>query len=244
MVNYRAGIAYLASQGLNLAAIFDCSALPAAVTATLQDARIAVEKYRRLLLLAHGGRQLWQMVTTTADRSSDPIDDFSRQRVQYVIDHYLQSPAHIWLYPGDLLLPLQQLGAAVGWQQTSPLGLGIHPHYGLWFAYRAALLVDAELPVTEFAQASHSVCEQCGEKPCITTCPAAAVSENQAFALTACADYRLSESSPCADRCLARLACPVGEQYRYSDEQLQYHYQRSLASLQAYYGKCYGKRGE
>ena len=137
------------------------------------------------------------------------------------------------LYPGPLPLPLQQLGALAGWHHPSPLGLGIHPHYGLWFAYRAALLTDAELALTPRLEAA-SPCASCADKPCVSACPVGAVSVDAAFDLNACVDWRLRPDSSCRAGCAARQACPAGAQWRYTPEQTGYHAHRSLAALHAW----------
>ena len=52
--------------------------------------------------------------------------------------------------------------------------------------------------------------------------------------LNACLDHRLQPASSCQDRCLARNACPVGEPYRYGDEQIAYHYLQSMRAIREY----------
>ena len=60
----------------------------------------------------------------------------------------------------------------------------------------------------------------------MTACPAGAVSK-AGFNWRACVDFRLSGPT-CRLTCLARLACPVGEGYRYGKEQMNFHYGASL----------------
>jgi epoxyqueuosine reductase len=129
---------------------------------------------------------------------------------------------------------LQQLGELAGWSHPSPLGQGINPTYGVWFAYRAVFLTTAELPLTGGAPRP-SPCDACLDKPCLSACPAGAVQPAR-FDIDGCANYRLQPASPCADRCLARMACPYFPEHRYSLEQIRYHYGRSLETLAAWYG--------
>ena len=53
------------------------------------------------------------------------------------------------------------------------------------------------------------------------------------FALEKCLAYRRRGDSHCRDTCLARLACPVGSQHRYDDDQMQHSYAHSLTMLVA-----------
>ena len=52
------------------------------------------------------------------------------------------------------------------------------------------------------------------------------------FDLTACANFRLQPVSPCATNCLARRACPLGQQHAYDARQMQHSYGYSLQALQ------------
>ena len=47
-----------------------------------------------------------------------------------------------------------------------------------------------------------------------------------------CVNYRVSENT-CRNTCLARMACPVGPEHRYTEDQMAYHYGVSLRSILA-----------
>ena len=138
--------------------------------------------------------------------------------------------------------PLQKLGQLAGWHQPSPLGTGIHPHWGLWYAYRALLWLPLQKsgePRAEaqvIARPETDICATCVSKACVSTCPGNALTYGSAPDMSACAGYRMKAGSSCADRCLARQACPVNTQQQYPREQVSYHYRKALASLQAYFG--------
>ena len=167
--------------------------------------------------------------------TSDPVDHYSITLTRQFIHGYLDGTPVLWLYPGtEYIVPLQQLGEAAGWSYPSPLGSGISPVYGVWFAYRAAFLINAGLPLVREAPAP-SPCDSCLDKPCIQTCPVGAV-QQEAFDIEGCVQYRLRPDSPCAVRCQARSACPYFPEHRYTLPQIQYHYGRSLDTLRELYG--------
>ena len=233
---FSQGVQYLADAGLNLFAVLDCAALPAGVATTMTAAGIPLDHYSRLVLTGHGGRRFWQKLEEFGWHTVDPVDHYSLAVTQHFIDDYLGTPPVLLIYPAEYLLPLQQLGELAGWSHPSPLGLGINPVYGLWFAYRTAFLTNDQLPLTQ-SPVTQSPCATCAGKPCITACPAGAVQNPGQFNMSACATFRLGARSACGDRCLARMACPVGPQHRYTLEQIQYHYRHSLTEIREYYVK-------
>ncbi|MEM7130852.1 MAG: hypothetical protein AAF702_31295 [Chloroflexota bacterium] len=230
------GIHFLAAHGLNLFAVFDCHSLPRALQQVLLDAKLSIDDYPRLILLGHGGRQLWRSLKQDDTASKDPVDDFSQRFACQFIQDYLDDAQTHFLYPGSIPLSLIRLGELAGWSYPSPLGLGINPIYGLWFAYRAAFLTAADVsptvPLAEPHNAQHP-CESCQDKPCITTCPVRAVQWNQPFNIESCYNHRRADASPCVDRCLSRLACPVGKDHQYTVAQIQHHYDLSRSIFTA-----------
>jgi len=232
--HWQAGEKFLAEAGLNLLTVFDCAALPETVTASLQAENIPLDMYGRLVLLGHGGQQMWAQLQTFGMRTADPVDYYSLTITRQFIRQWLEDAQTLILYPdAPYQIPLTTLGELAGWSQPSPLGLGIHPEYGLWFAYRAVFLTQAELPITPVTAVPPSACTTCQHKPCITACPAHAV-QTTGFDVFACAHFRVQPQAVCADRCLARLACPVAPEHHYTEAQLVYHYRQSLATIRRY----------
>ncbi len=230
-----AGRAFLDRQGLNLFACLVTADLPPPVRAFWERAG-ETGRYTRLVLLGHGGRRLWQVLHQINPGLSgpDPIDRFSQAQVARFVTDYLDGADYRLLYPGDTPVPLGRLGELAGWCRPSPLGLGIHPTFGLWFAYRAAFLIAAPLP-SVVTSPEPVPCATCHDRPCIAACPAGAVFAPAGFDVAACSTFRLQPASPCAGRCLARLACPAAPEHRYGDDQIAYHYGHSLATIRTYY---------
>lgn len=221
----------LDAAGLNLLAVFDLDGpLPAAL-ADLRERRDPGRRFRRLMLVGNGGTAMWDVVVASGLHGSDPIDDFSVRAVTTWLDRAHPGSRHAILYPGEAPIGLQALGALAGWHHRSPLGIGINARWGTWFAYRVALLTDADLPPTDSFPAL-SPCRTCGPQPCLAACPAGALGSG-GIDLGRCGRERLRPGSRCAESCPARLACPVGSAHRYSNAQLRHSYSRSLQMLAA-----------
>lgn len=229
------GIDNLRRDGLNLFSILVVGRLPQALVRRLAECDFPCSEQSRIVLIGNGGGTFWEALRTAERHQPDPIDHFSSAAAHRFADQVLSGEDYRLLYPGDSPLALQQLGTCAGWHAPSPLGLGINPQWGLWYAYRAVLLTNEPLPEVRMP-APLSPCETCSEKHCLSLCPARALSEAEAIDMKQCAGYRLSVESGCADRCLARLGCPVSRDQRYTLEQIQYHYRHSLETLRHYFG--------
>jgi epoxyqueuosine reductase len=223
----------LAANGLNLQAVFNLAQLPADVIASLALSDDERARYTQLLLVGHGGRRMWEAVQARGMHGGDPIDAFAREQVEQLFepDGALAGHSFRIVFPGSLAVGLQRLGELAGWHHAAPFRLGVNRTWGSWFAYRAVAVADTALPLTRRMEDA-SPCDDCKARPCTTACPVAAVGEN--YDLNACLDHRKQPGSSCAERCLARNACPVGAENRYTEAQTSYHYLRSLADIRKY----------
>lgn len=99
----------------------------------------------------------------------------------------------------------------------------MHPQYGLWHAYRGALLFDGAIEIEHRTTGAHP-CDRCVAKPCLSTCPVGAFTAD-GFAFDRCVGHlRSPEGEACLDGgCRARNACPVGTAYRYPAEVQAFH---------------------
>src|SRR5262249_36446273 len=106
---------------------------------------------------------------------------------------------------------------------VSPLGMNIHPTYGLWHAFRAALLFPVEFDLPSPDAGEHP-CETCKGRPCLSACPVHAFTGEKYLVETCASHIGDSTGAECmTGGCLARRACPVGVDYRYSAAQMQFH---------------------
>ena len=125
------------------------------------------------------------------------------------------------------------LGDTENFRQLILLG---HGGKHLWRCVQAAGMAG-ENPIDDYvvqtvAQifAEHFADKKYRKRPCISACPAGAVSI-EAFALDKCIAYRQQDGSACQFTCLARSACPVGSGHRYSEAQLRHTYGISLRMI-------------
>lgn len=220
----------LANRGLNLQAVLSLDGLPDSILKELQ-CTADLSRYRQLLLLGHGGKKLWQQIKNDGFTSNNTVDDFTCRSIQAWFKSEYDGTAFKILYPGEHLIPLQLLGQIAGWHFPSPFMVGVNDRWGSWYAYRAVVLADSQFAVT-LRPEWHSPCETCNTKPCISACPVSAVSDS-GLDLARCIAYRKQPDSACRFNCLARWTCPVATLERYSEEQLHYHYERSLQTLLA-----------
>jgi ferredoxin len=228
--------------GLNCHAVFRLADLPEVMRNSLRDANPDYLHYRQLILIGHGGKDFWAALTTqsttqtvqqtqqlTRQDEQHPVDDFTVSKVNAFMQTEHPQADYTLLYPGAYLLNLQELGQLAGWHHASPFMVGINACFGSWFAYRAAILANTDLPVTAQHQ-SAPPCQRCEEKICIRICPAAALTVDS-YDLQKCLHYRQQENSLCEVNCIARWSCPEAPEHRYTKEQMQYHYGCSIRMI-------------
>ena len=165
-----------------------------------------------------------------ADGRADPLDRWS----QRVIGELGARHDAIGWYPsmGPPWRPFQRWGMRAEAVHPSPLGLLIHPDYGLWHAYRGALGFRDRLALPAVDPRT-SPCETCAGRPCLSACPVGALRAG-AYERSICAAHVASEAGrDClALSCRARRSCPVGEAYRYGGAQSAFHMSAFLAHPQ------------
>lgn len=175
-----------------------------------------------VVLLGNAGGSLWPAFSAwrvNNPDAADPLDTWSK----LLIRPLAESIGAQAFFPSDPpWQPFQQWAMRAEGLRASPLGILIHPVYGLWHGYRAALAFAEPLPQVPAISGAHP-CDTCLEKPCLTTCPVGAVSAAR-FDVAACRRHLATGQAGClAGGCLARAACPVGVDYRYPAAQLRFH---------------------
>lgn len=179
---------------------------------------------RSVLLVGNAGAAYWPHFQRWRHRQpaelADPLDTWCREIIGDVAAEFGARAVS----PSDKpYLPFQQWAKRAEGLKPSPLGILMHPEYGLWHAYRGALLFDAEILVQAPAKKIH-LCDLCAGKPCLKACPVDAYS-GAAFDYAGClAHVRGPAGGICRSAgCLDRGACPYGGAYRYPADIQAFH---------------------
>lgn len=177
-----------------------------------------------VLLLGNVGSSLWPTFSASAeacDGRPHPLDRWSRRVVQAIALEIGAEP--LFPFGGPPYLPFQRWAQRAEPVAPSPLGILIHPDYGLWHAYRAALALRDRLDLPQ-RDLTPRPCDGCADRPCLTACPVGAFDGNR-YDVSVCVSHLASPpGQPCmSGGCLARRACPVGRTYAYGSDQARLH---------------------
>lgn len=137
--------------------------------------------------------------------SPDPLDAYTERVISLAYPTARVYFAHR-MY-GRAFLPFTRIAVAAGLGALGANQLVVHPTYGPWFGLRALIALD---------------------EPAVRRPP------RIAYACTADCGARLAAALPSTewrDWLAARDACCVGRAYRYSDDQIAYHYTKNLELL-------------
>jgi hypothetical protein len=173
-----------------------------------------------VVLIGSAGLSSWQAFTAARAPGRDPLDRWARAQVEPVATMIGARD----VYPGDRpFLPFQRWAKRSEDVHTSPLGLLIHPQYGLWHSYRAALLIPERIDLPP-AGNRPSPCVACTGKPCLGACPVNSFGEH-GFDSASCHQHlSTSKGQECLDLgCKARNACPIAREQRYAPDQIRFH---------------------
>ncbi len=185
------------------------------------------------LLVGQVGAANWPYFQAWSDGKSpppeNPLDTWSREIIEKVAADFAARA----VFPSDKpYLPFQTWAMRAERLRPSPLGILIHPEYGLWHAYRGALLFDEFIPSPSPPDPGFP-CDDCTGKPCLSACPAGAISPSR-YDVPACVGHVAGPGGEdCKTAgCLARNACPAGARYRYADDVQAFHMRAFLADNQ------------
>ncbi len=188
------------------------------------ERRGALAGVRTIVLAGMVGREGWSAFAASpeaGDGLADPLDRWSRR----VIEALAQDLGGAALFPfgGPPFWPFQQWARRAEPVHASPIGILIHPRYGLWHAYRGALGFSAVLAVPDLKPVP-SPCDSCLGRWCLRACPVGAFS-GSGYDVDACVGHiRSAAGADCMGLgCRARRACPVGAEHAYPPDQANFH---------------------
>jgi hypothetical protein len=157
----------------------------------------------------------------THSRAGLSLDEYTLQAVSLLarsLDAFALFP-----FEGPPWQPFQRWARRAEPVHVSPLGLLIHPCYGLWHSYRAALLFTRPLAALPPVPTRPSPCTDC-PRPCLAACPVRAYCGDGLDAGRCRAHLAGASGAACFDAgCLARAACPVGREPGYPGDQRRFH---------------------
>lgn len=186
---------------------------------------------RQLILVGNAGSAIWRPFVDSPeyrDSMTDPMDRWSR-RIGEDLAQHLGGRA-IFPWEGPPYPPFLEWARKAGQSFPSPVSLFVHPEYGLWQAWRFALVLPQ--PLTGIAQArdDQSPCVNCPQ-PCLEACPVDAFS-SEGYRVDQCVEYlRSDERSACREQgCAARRACPAGKAFSYEPDHARFHMDAFLKS--------------
>lgn len=169
-----------------------------------------------LIVVASGGRELWRSFRAWADEGDrlslpHPLDTYVGACLDRA-DGALAGAGIAFrrLEPTVYFRPVvdfRVLAERAGMGSRGPFGMLIHPVYGAWWAMRGAYLFEDEPP-----GAAPLETRPCGG------CPAPCVAGASPTDIVGATPE-------------VRRRCAVGQEHRYEDEQIAYHYDRARALL-------------
>lgn len=187
---------------------------------------------KTVVLVGFVGSQNWPAFAISpeaTDGQPNPLDRWSTRVTTAIAGSLGATP--LFPFDGPPFLPFQRWAQQAEPVHPSPLGILIHPDWGLWHAYRGALAFAdwIDLPPPD---PRPSPCDGCADRPCLTACPVGAFT-SAGYDVPACVTHiaALAGAECMGVGCLARRACPVGAEHRHVPAQAEFH-QRAFLGAQ------------
>ncbi|MBL6931730.1 MAG: 4Fe-4S dicluster domain-containing protein, partial [Rhodospirillales bacterium] len=140
-----------------------------------------------LVLAGNAGPSMWEAFNVARDPAVTLIDDWSRDVLEPLALSFSAKAVYPFQKP---YLPFQRWAQQAEPCQASPLGMFIHPDYGLWHGYRGGLafVEHFDLPPPDNRPRA---CDDCTDQPCLDTCPVNAF-KTSGYDVPACVRYLAS----------------------------------------------------
>ena len=185
-----------------------------------------------IVLAGNAGSGMWEAFTNSpegTDGLPHPMDRWST-RIGGEIAAELGS-AVVFPFEGPPYPPFLDWAGKSGAAFPSPISMFIHQEYGLWHAYRFALLLQEALPGFPPALKGVSPCLSCETQPCLSACPVDAFTAGK-YRVKDCVAYLAADTnSDCREQgCSARKACPEAKEFHYLPAHARFHMNAFLKS--------------
>lgn len=185
-----------------------------------------------LVLLGNAGPSMWRAFSRARKDAPDlALDDWTVAVVSPLAAEL--GATALFPFTGPPYWPFQRWAQQAEGLSPSPLAILMHPRFGLWHGYRAALVFAERLSLPPREDLA-SPCASCAGQPCLSACPVSAFSPGS-YDVAACVGHL--DAGPGATcmtgGCLSRRACPIGQEHIYPDEQREFHmraFRRAMSS--------------
>lgn len=176
---------------------------------------------KTLLLIGNAGPAMWQAFERDRRGEVDPLNAWTQRVIGEIATRFGAIP--VFPFDGPPYAPFFTWAKRAEAVSDSPIGMLIHPEYGLWHAWRGALAFQDRLVLPPLPSEVRP-CDSCTDQPCQSACPVDAFADGQ-YDVGACASHlRTPAGADCmAAGCRARRSCPVGADYTYEAAQAQFH---------------------
>lgn len=173
------------------------------------------------------------------DTHADPLDTMTQRLSARLAALLGDACAGVHFPFDDKPLDFVKWGTALGAGAPGRLSILMHPTYGPWIAFRMLFFVRDELSVIPpSGSVPVSPCESCAA-PCMAACPAGAFTGemgHERLDYAASFTFRREHAGTCTTACAARLACPVGVEYRYPADFIESAQRRAFETGLKYLG--------
>ena len=176
---------------------------------------------RTVVMIGNVGGAMWPQFRREQTPGPNPLDHWTRATLRPIADRFGAD----FIHPSDEpFQPFQRWAQRADDVWQSPIGLMIHPEFGLWHAYRGAFLLPNEVTGLPNVGDRVSPCTTCVDRPCLSTCPVDAFTVD-GYDTDSCRSHVRSDAEPdcLTGGCAARCACPVGTEHRYGPDQMRLH---------------------
>ena len=170
-----------------------------------------------------GGEQwpAFPRLPEASDGFPDPLNCWSKQAIDSIAGPLVA--AALYPFGGPPWHDFQRWAVKAEAVYRLPLGLLIHPKWGLWHSHRGALALRQRFKLAPRESAANP-CEVCRDRPCLSACPVSAFAAERPYDHPACRQYLEAGEADCLTRaCGARRACPAAPEMQYSQKQATFH---------------------
>ena len=186
-----------------------------------------------VVIVGNAGPAMWAQFAESPERhlEVEPLNTWTR-RVVTAANMSLDADV-LYSFDGPPYYPFQRWAQRAEPVWSSPIGILVHPEYGLWHGYRAALLFEERLALGTWVD-TDSPCDTCVDRPCLNTCPVSAFTSDGYDVARCVSHISTPAGSDCISLgCRARRACPVGKTFHYQPVQAEFHQQAFYHSRMA-----------